>query len=79
MNSDHNSNLLKLEIILGAWWLLKSSGKGAGKSWEWWSGVERGGVRLGGKMGDMYSIFKNMGEMTEQPPVFATLWKLQKL
>nr|GEX05553.1 hypothetical protein [Tanacetum cinerariifolium] len=21
----------------GAWWLLGSSGKGAGKSWEWWS------------------------------------------
>nr|GFC68883.1 hypothetical protein [Tanacetum cinerariifolium] len=26
-----------------AWWLLGSSGKGTGKSWEWWSGVESGG------------------------------------
>nr|GEY06904.1 hypothetical protein [Tanacetum cinerariifolium] len=38
---------------MGAWWLLGSSGKGAGKSWEWWSGVESGGggaVKVGGKI-----------------------------
>nr|GFA16052.1 hypothetical protein [Tanacetum cinerariifolium] len=37
----------------GAWWLLGSSGKGAGKSWEWWSGVESGGggaVKVGEKI-----------------------------
>nr|GFA24458.1 hypothetical protein [Tanacetum cinerariifolium] len=46
----------------GAWWLLGSSGKGAGKSWEWWSGVKSGGegaVRSGGKLGlRMNSAFK---------------------
>nr|GFD01401.1 hypothetical protein [Tanacetum cinerariifolium] len=55
MNSDHNSNLLKLELSLGAWWLLGSSEKGAGKSWEWWSGVESeggGAVKVGGKWGE---------------------------
>nr|GEV12126.1 hypothetical protein [Tanacetum cinerariifolium] len=29
-----------------------------------WRVEESGGVRLGGKMGDMYSTFKNVGEMT---------------
>nr|GEU99264.1 hypothetical protein [Tanacetum cinerariifolium] len=56
MNSDHNSNFLKLELILGAWWLLGSSGKGTGKSWEWWSGLESGGggaVKVGGKIGSL--------------------------
>nr|GEW92790.1 hypothetical protein [Tanacetum cinerariifolium] len=36
----------------GAWWLLGSSGKGAGKSWEWWRWAgkeEEGAVSGGGK------------------------------
>nr|GFB90462.1 hypothetical protein [Tanacetum cinerariifolium] len=49
----------------GAWWLLGSSGKGAGKSWEWWSGVESGGggaVKVGGKIGcSCYSSCSNRG------------------
>nr|GEZ79499.1 hypothetical protein [Tanacetum cinerariifolium] len=40
---DGNTGTLNIKMLgnvsdqKGAWWLLGSSGKGAGKSWEWWS------------------------------------------
>nr|GEV60218.1 reverse transcriptase domain-containing protein [Tanacetum cinerariifolium] len=54
ISSGGRGDELSYNNLLGAWWLMGSSGKGAGKSWEWWrwAGKEgEGAVSGGGKKG----------------------------